>query len=106
MGAAITLLWDVRFSLVTLVLALSVPVLLATSCARKPPNPRIDSAAYAREIDQWHQQRWAELKSESGWLTLVGLTVAMFGNVVLGLVCAGSLIVFARRVRAPDVAAA
>ena len=31
----------------------------------------------------------------------VGLTVAMFGNVVLGIVCAGSLIVFARRVRAP-----
>jgi len=36
----------------------------------------------------------------------VGLTVAMFGNVVLGFVCAGSLIVFARRVRAPDVTAA
>jgi fucose permease len=36
----------------------------------------------------------------------VGLTVAMFGNVVLGLVCAGSLIVFALRVRAPDVTAA
>jgi fucose permease len=30
----------------------------------------------------------------------VGLTVAMLGNVVLGLACAGALIVFARRVRA------
>ena len=57
----------------TFVLGLSVPALLATSCVRKPPNPRMDPAAYAREIDQWHQQRWAELKSESGWLTLVGL---------------------------------
>ena len=58
---------------ITLTLSLSIAALLATSCARKPPKPQIDSGAYAREIDQWHQQRWAELESESGWLSLVGL---------------------------------
>jgi len=28
---------------------------------------------YPQHIEQWHQERWQELNSESGWLTLVGL---------------------------------
>lgn len=43
------------------------------SCSRTPPKSQIDSRAYAREIAQWQQKRWADLQSDSGWLTLVGL---------------------------------
>lgn len=44
---------------------------LAVSCARKPETA--DPNTYAGEIDQWHAQRLADLTSESGWLSLVGL---------------------------------
>jgi uncharacterized protein (DUF1684 family) len=47
--------------------------LIFTSCARTTPKPQLDPNAYAKEIDQWHAERWASLKSEDGWLTLVGL---------------------------------
>ena len=47
--------------------------LLFASCARPQPKAKIDADAYAREIDAWHQERWASLKSEDGWLTLIGL---------------------------------
>jgi uncharacterized protein (DUF1684 family) len=57
----------------TLALSLFAIAFLATSCARTTPRPQIDTAAYAKEIDQWHAERWASLKSEDGWLTLVGL---------------------------------
>ncbi|HYW71310.1 MAG TPA: DUF1684 domain-containing protein [Pyrinomonadaceae bacterium] len=43
------------------------------SCNRRAPKSQIDAAAYAKEIEAWHQQRWKELNSEDGWLTLVGL---------------------------------
>jgi uncharacterized protein (DUF1684 family) len=56
-----------------LAFSLSVAALGAISCVRKPPSPKIDAVAYAKEIDQWHQKRWDELKSETGWLTLIGL---------------------------------
>jgi uncharacterized protein (DUF1684 family) len=56
-----------------LALSLFAIAFLATSCARTPLTPQIDTAAYAKEIDQWHAERWASLKSEDGWLTLVGL---------------------------------
>jgi uncharacterized protein (DUF1684 family) len=45
--------------------------LLATSCTQ--PAPRIDSAAYAQEIQQYRVARLAELKSDSGYLSLTGL---------------------------------
>jgi uncharacterized protein len=54
-------------------LALSFCLALFNSCARKAPKSQIDRAAYAQELAQWQQKRWAELKSETGWLTLVGL---------------------------------
>jgi uncharacterized protein (DUF1684 family) len=40
---------------------------------RRPQRSQIDPNAYRKEIAQWQEQRWAELKSETGWLTLVGL---------------------------------
>jgi hypothetical protein len=41
-----------------------------------------------------------------GFLSVtVGLTVAMFGNVILGLACAGALVLVARRPRSGEPAA-
>ena len=57
----------------TLAISLLMVALIATSCARTTPKPQLDQNAYAKEIDQWHAERWASLKSEDGWLTLVGL---------------------------------
>ena len=54
-------------------LALLLVLSVVAACARKPPQSRIDPATYQKEIAQWQQQRFAELKSENGWLTLVGL---------------------------------
>jgi len=65
-----------------LALLLSLP--LVTSCHRKPPKSQIDPNAYAKEIEQWHQQRWKELNSENGWLTLVGLFWLKEGRNMVG----------------------
>ena len=54
-------------------LALLLITGLNGSCAQKAPKSRIDPNSYAKEIGQWHQERWKELGSESGWLTLMGL---------------------------------
>lgn len=54
------------------VLALSFCLVLA-SCTSKKPKSQIDPNSYAKEIEQWHQERWKELNNESGWLTLIGL---------------------------------
>src|ERR1044072_5050091 len=54
-------------------LALSFCLALFSTCARRTPKTQIDQAAYAQELSQWQQKRWADLKSETGWLTLVGL---------------------------------
>jgi uncharacterized protein (DUF1684 family) len=48
-------------------------LLISAACARKTPRTQIDPNLYAKEIAQWHEQRWNDLKGESGWLTLVGL---------------------------------
>lgn len=56
-----------------LALSLLMAVALSGSCSRIPPKSQIDPDAYAKEIDAWHQERWASLKSEDGWLTLLGL---------------------------------
>ena len=50
---------------------ISIAALLATSCAQ--PSPKIDPAAYAEEIEQYRIARLAELKSDSGYLSLIGL---------------------------------
>ena len=54
-------------------LALLFILFLAVSCNRRPPRSQLDAGTYAKEIEQWHQERWKELNGESGWLTLVGL---------------------------------
>ena len=54
-------------------LALVSLLAVVASCNRKPPGSKIDANAYAHELAQWQQKRWDELKSENGWLTLVGL---------------------------------
>jgi len=62
-----------RSASLRLALLIFATACLVYSCARTPPKPQIDPAAYAKEIDQWRAERWASLKSEDGWLTLVGL---------------------------------
>jgi uncharacterized protein len=62
--------------------SLALLLVLAGSCARMPP--RIDPNVYAKEITQWQTQRLAELKSENGWLTLVGLFWLKEGDNKLG----------------------
>ena len=54
-------------------LALLSLVLSFAACARKTTKARIDPNTYAQELSQWQQKRWTDLKSETGWLTLVGL---------------------------------
>jgi uncharacterized protein (DUF1684 family) len=54
-------------------LALLLVLSVVAACARKPPQSPIDPATYQKEIAQWQEQRFTELKSETGWLTLVGL---------------------------------
>jgi uncharacterized protein len=55
----------------TLLLAGTGLALLTSSCARTTPQP--DPTAYAKEIEQYRAQRVTDLKSETGWLTLIGL---------------------------------
>lgn len=51
---------------------LFIPLVFA-SCIRKTPRSQIDPNTYRKEIALWQEQRGNELKSETGWLTLVGL---------------------------------
>src|SRR5262245_43893855 len=57
----------------TLYLALLLVLPITASCARRTHKSQIDAAAYQKELAQWQEQRGNELKSETGWLTLVGL---------------------------------
>ncbi|HEX8720199.1 MAG TPA: DUF1684 domain-containing protein [Pyrinomonadaceae bacterium] len=70
-----------NFSL-TLALALSAGLALSASCARTaapPPQQQrrekaaADGASFERELEQWKAKRLASLKSEDGWLALIGL---------------------------------
>jgi len=54
-------------------LCLFLILVCISACARKTPKSQIDRNAYVQELSQWQQQRWTDLKSETGWLTLVGL---------------------------------
>lgn len=56
----------------------AVLALLAAACAR--PAPKVESgaaveggASYEQELEQWKTKRLASLKSNDGWLTLIGL---------------------------------
>ena len=54
-----------------LLLTLSAIALIFGSCARTPQ--KIEPAAYAKEIEQYRTERLEDLKSDDGWLTLIGL---------------------------------
>jgi uncharacterized protein (DUF1684 family) len=53
------------------VAALCAVLLLVGACSQ--PKSKIDAIAYQQEIEKWQGERAAELTSEDGWLTLVGL---------------------------------
>lgn len=55
-------------------------LLLAVGCARDT----FDEAAYIISVDTWHAEREAKLRSETGWLTLVGLHRLDVGEQSLG----------------------
>ena len=69
----------------SVVLALSAALVLSAACARTetpppasappapPPQAASDGASYEQELEQWKAKRLAGLKSEDGWLSLVGL---------------------------------
>ncbi len=52
---------------------------LSAACTRAPeptptgPQAAADGAAYERELEQWKVKRLESLKSEEGWLSLIGL---------------------------------
>ena len=65
----------------SVVLALSAALALSVACARAPePAPpqqqqqaAAGGASYEQELEQWKAKRLAGLKSEDGWLSLIGL---------------------------------
>ena len=74
--------------IVSLFLALCT-ALLFNSCARAPRKVEEDARAkgagsHAEEIERWRSERLANLKSEDGWLTLVGLFWLKEGENKLG----------------------
>ncbi len=86
----------------TLWLALSVCVLLLCSCTRTSPK-KIDPNIYAKEIAQWQTERLAELKSENGWLTLIGLFWLKEGDNRLGNDPGNDIVLPQSKINAHDV---
>jgi len=55
------------------IIVLVITILLTSlSCAEKESEQK-GSPEYITEVEQWHNKRIERLKSENGWLTLVGL---------------------------------
>jgi hypothetical protein len=57
---------------------ISLVVLLAMACREEPVSttetaPSIDVAAHRKQIEEWQANRDKRLRSEDGWLTLIGL---------------------------------
>src|SRR6185503_9657070 len=65
-----------------MVFGLCAFALLLGACTRAPK--RIDANTYANEIQQWRAERLANLTSETGWLTLIGLFWLKDGSNSLG----------------------
>jgi uncharacterized protein (DUF1684 family) len=58
--------------------ALSLVVLLAGACREEPVSttattPSLDAAAHQKQVEEWQEARDKRLRSEDGWLTLIGL---------------------------------
>jgi hypothetical protein len=49
--------------------------IMVCGCTRQSQTQvtKVDENAYRQEIDKWHTERASQLRSEDGWLTLVGL---------------------------------
>ena len=75
-----------------IILALLLILASVASCNRKGPKSQIDPKAYGREIDQWHQERLADLTGETGWLTLIGLYWLKEGQNTFGTGAANDII--------------
>jgi uncharacterized protein len=65
------------------VLVVGLAIAIIGGACTRPPR-RIDPNAYAKEIEQWRSQRLANLTSENGWLTLIGLFWLKDGRNTLG----------------------
>jgi len=61
---------------------------------------KIDANVHAKEIAQWQTERLTELKSESGWLTLVGLFWLKEGDNKLGSDPANEIVLPASKISA------
>lgn len=57
-----------------------VPLLLLAGCGGQPKT----DPAYVAEVDAWHAQRIERLRSDTGWLTLVGLHELQPGLQLIG----------------------
>ncbi|HEX8142070.1 MAG TPA: DUF1684 domain-containing protein [Pyrinomonadaceae bacterium] len=53
--------------------ALLATLVLACACHRQSQATVVDENAYRQQIEKWQSERAASLRSEDGWLTLVGL---------------------------------
>jgi uncharacterized protein len=80
-------------------LALVLILVSFGACSRQPAKPQIDQKAYAQEISQWQQKRWTDLKSETGWLTLVGLFWLKEGENTFGSDSANSIVLANQNVK-------
>ena len=72
-------------------ITVAAALLVVTSCSRVPQP--IDEQAYAREIEQWHAKRLANLTSDSGWLSLIGLFWLKEGKNTFGSDAANDIVV-------------
>jgi uncharacterized protein (DUF1684 family) len=71
--------------------ALSLALLLVAGCREKPMEPpSADAENHRAEIAKWQEQRAERLKSEYGWLSLIGLFWLNEGDNVISLPSAGS----------------
>lgn len=52
---------------------LSAALALLAACARAPEPTAAGGASYEQELEQWKAKRLTGLKSEDGWLSLIGL---------------------------------
>lgn len=69
---------------------LSLVVLLAVACREEPVSttetaPAVDVAGHRKQIEDWQANRDKRLRSEDGWLTLIGLFWLDDGNNVVTL---------------------
>jgi len=74
-------------------------MLLLCSCTHTAPK-KIDANVHAKEIAQWQTERLTELKSENGWLTLVGLFWLKEGDNKLGSDPASEIVLPANKINA------